>query len=93
MNDARIDALLRTLDAEHVEPDGLFADRLLASLLPGAQQARRADARLLARFVRAVGVRFGLVGISVRARPVAILVIVALLILSLAVALILVGSG
>lgn len=91
MNDERIDALVRRLDGPS-QTDPAYVTRSFEALLPRAQRARRADARLFARVARTLRQQFGLPVSSQRGRSVFILLALLALLLAAALAIAFIGS-
>ena len=93
MTDDRIDTLIRRLDVAS-EPSAGFAEQTLDALLPRVHRARRADARWLGRVSRVLRAAFGSSTVAMPAglRPIVLLVVLALVVLSAILAVALIGS-
>jgi hypothetical protein len=93
MTDDRIDALIRRLDSAS-EPSAAFAERTFDALLPRVHRARRADSRWFSGIARAIRAPFGSSTTVMPAgiRLLALLLVLALVVLSAILAVALVGS-
>jgi hypothetical protein len=92
MTDDRIDALIRRLDLPSA-PNAAFAEQTFDALLPRVHRARRADARWFSGVWRALRAPFGssMVAMPARIRPIVLLLVLALVVLSAILAVALVG--